>query len=242
MRFRTDCPVHIVMLGCGGTGGHIAPHLYRLLHALFRPSKVILCDGDIVEKKNLVRQNFIASDLGKNKAEVLATRYSGAFGMENCFSDRFAESEQQLKSLLEPDQKNSLVILIGAVDNNRSRQLCNSVVLSSPRSHLSSELRQRTANGQVVCGVRKGGRTAQKPVARFYPDILDPTDKFPSELSCAEASVSAPQAITANIMAATLVLCMLYNILATGELITRMTTFSSQTVNVRPLLSKRRAA
>lgn len=36
MRFRTDCPVHIVMLGCGGTGGHIAPHLYRLLHALFR--------------------------------------------------------------------------------------------------------------------------------------------------------------------------------------------------------------
>lgn len=51
MRFRTDCPVHIVMLGCGGTGGHIAPHLYRLLHALFRPSKVILCDGDIVESK-----------------------------------------------------------------------------------------------------------------------------------------------------------------------------------------------
>lgn len=127
MRFRTDCPVHIVMLGCGGTGGHIAPHLYRLLHALFRPSKVILCDGDIVEKKNLVRQNFIASDLGKNKAEVLATRYSGAFGMETCFSDRFAESEQQLKNLLTPNQRNALVILIGAVDNNRSRQLCNSV-------------------------------------------------------------------------------------------------------------------
>ena len=102
MRFRTDCPVHIVMLGCSGTGGHIAPHLYRLLHALFRPSKVILCDGDIVEKKNLVRQNFIASDLGKNKAEVLATRYSGAFVMETCFSDRFVENEQQLKNLLTP--------------------------------------------------------------------------------------------------------------------------------------------
>ena len=127
MRFRTDCPVHIVMLGCGGTGGHIAPHLYRLLHALFRPSKVILCDGDIVEKKNLVRQNFIASDLGKNKAEVLAMRYSGAFGMETCFSDRFAESEQQLKTLLTPNQRNALVILIGAVDNNRSRQLCSRV-------------------------------------------------------------------------------------------------------------------
>ena len=43
---------------------HIAPHLYRLLHALFRLFKVI-SDGDIVEKKNLVRQNFIASDRKK---------------------------------------------------------------------------------------------------------------------------------------------------------------------------------
>lgn len=72
--------------------------------------------------------------------------------------------------------------------------------------------------------------------------FLDPTDKFPSELSCAEASVSSPQAMTANLMAATLTLCMLYNIIAGGELTTRMTTFSSKTVNVRPLLSKRRAA
>ena len=241
MRFRTDCPIHIVMLGCGGTGGHIAPHLYRLLYSLFRPAKAVLCDGDIVENKNLVRQNFIAADLGKNKAEVLATRYSGAFGMETCFIDHFIESEQQLKDLLEPDQKNSLVILIGAVDNNRSRQLCNSVFCQA-RDLIYIDSGNGLSNGQVVCGVRKGGRTVQKPVARFYPDILDPTDKFPSELSCAEASVSAPQAITANIMAATLVLCMLYNILATGELVTRMTTFSSQTVNVRPLLSKRRAA
>ena len=41
------------MLGAGGTGGHIAPHLYRLLHTLERPTKVIVCDGDCVEKKIL---------------------------------------------------------------------------------------------------------------------------------------------------------------------------------------------
>ena len=82
MRFPVSCPIHIVMIGCGGTGGHIAPYLYRLLYSVFRPSTVILCDGDIVEKKNLVRQNFVACDLGRNKAEVLAERYSAAFGME----------------------------------------------------------------------------------------------------------------------------------------------------------------
>ena len=42
---------------------HIAPHLYRLLYALERPVKFIICDGDKVEPKNLVRQNFTEADL-----------------------------------------------------------------------------------------------------------------------------------------------------------------------------------
>ena len=82
MKFAENRPVKIVMLGAGGTGGHIAPHLYRLLYALERPVRFIICDGDIVEEKNLVRQNFTPADLGENKAKVLAERYSSVFGME----------------------------------------------------------------------------------------------------------------------------------------------------------------
>ena len=37
MKFSENRPVKIVMRGAGGTGGHIAPHLYRLLYALERP-------------------------------------------------------------------------------------------------------------------------------------------------------------------------------------------------------------
>ena len=241
MRLPVSCPVHIVMNGCGGTGGHIVPHLYRLLYAVFRPSTVILCDGDLVEQKNLVRQNFVSCDLGKNKAEVLAERYSAAFGMECRYMPHYIESAEELRQLLMPDLQDALTILVGAVDNNRSRQMCNDVFCQA-RDLIYIDAGNGVSNGQVVCGVRKGGRTLRKPVAGFYPDILDPTDKFPSELSCAEASVSSPQAMTANLMAATLTLCMLYNIIAGGKLDTRMTTFSSKTVNVRPLLSKRRAA
>lgn len=241
MRFPVSCPIHIVMIGCGGTGGHVAPHLYRLLYSVFRPSAVILCDGDIVEKRNLVRQNFVSCDLGRNKAEVIAERYSAAFGMACRYVPRYIESADELRSLLRPERADALVILIGAVDNNRSRQMCNDVFYSA-RDLVYIDSGNGFANGQVVCGVRKGGRTVRKPVAGFYPDILDPTDKFPSELSCAEASVSSPQAMTVNLMAATLTLCMLYNIIAGGKLATRMTTFSSKTVNVRPLLSKRRVA
>lgn len=76
MNFSKTRPVKVIMLGAGGTGAHIAPHLYRLLYALDRPVKFIICDGDKVEEKNLVRQNFTEADLGENKAKVVAERYT----------------------------------------------------------------------------------------------------------------------------------------------------------------------
>lgn len=94
MNFSKKRPVKIVMLGAGGTGAHIAPHLYRLLYALERPVKFIICDGDKVEPKNLVRQNFTEADLGENKARVIAERYSDVFGLEtsyNLVSDPFID-------------------------------------------------------------------------------------------------------------------------------------------------------
>lgn len=103
MKFSMTRPVKIVMLGAGGTGGHIAPHLYRLLYSLDRPVRFIICDGDVVEDKNLVRQNFTPADLGENKAQVLAERYSTVFGMETEYVPSFVESEDQLRTLLTPD-------------------------------------------------------------------------------------------------------------------------------------------
>ena len=83
MKFSLMRPVKVVMLGAGGTGGHIAPHLYRLLDALDRPVRFIICVGDVVEAKNLVRQNFIPAALGENKATVLADRCAWVCGKAN---------------------------------------------------------------------------------------------------------------------------------------------------------------
>ena len=134
MRFSKVRPVKVIMLGAGGTGGHIAPHLYRLLYALDRPVRFIICDGDVVEQKNLVRQNFAPADLGENKAKVLAERYASVFGMETEYVPEFIENEERLRRLLQPyswqisnEYLREQVILIGAVDNNRSRQLCNTI-------------------------------------------------------------------------------------------------------------------
>ena len=134
MIFSKIRPVKIVMIGAGGTGGHIAPHLYRLLYALERPVQFIVCDGDIVEEKNLVRQNFTRADLGLNKARVVAERYSNVFGLETSYVPDFIESAEKLEELVAqrqwktgqyiydekrgcrvPEYIPEIVILIGAV-------------------------------------------------------------------------------------------------------------------------------
>ena len=250
MKFSMERPVKIVMLGAGGTGGHIAPHLYRLLYSLDRPVRFIICDGDVVEKKNLVRQNFIPADLGENKAKVLAERYSTVFGMETEYVPDYIESEDRLKKLITPmEWRNGpfserpvwdQVILIGAVDNNRSRQLCHKVFYEA-RDLVYIDSGNGKHTGQVVCGIRSGGRTFYRPVGKVYPDVLEHTDKFPTELSCAEASLSSPQSITANVTAATVVVDMIYNILAQGESRVRLATFSTTSCNVRATLQKQTA-
>lgn len=94
MKFPTDRPVKVVMLGAGGTGGYVAPYVFRLLHMLDRPARFVVCDGDIVEPKNLDRQNFVPADLGENKARVLAERYSTVLGMETEYVPNFIEKRR----------------------------------------------------------------------------------------------------------------------------------------------------
>ena len=131
------------------------------------------------------------------------------------------------------------VILIGAVDNNRSRQLCHSVFYQM-RELVYIDSGNGEYTGQVVCGIRSGGRTLYRPIGKVYPDVLKEKDKFPTELSCADASLSAPQSIAANITAATAVVDMIYNILALGDSRVRQVTFATTNVNMRPTLAKMR--
>jgi len=245
MRFSKNAPVKIVIIGAGGTGGYVIPHLYRICFASGRLTRVIVCDGDIVEQKNLIRQNFIEQDVGENKAKVLAERYSAAFGIETEYVSGFIENEETLLKLIEPEliQYNptvySRVILIGAVDNNRSRQICHNAFLKS-KDLIYIDSGNGESTGQVVCGIRQKNRTLYKPVCSVYPDMLETSDLLPTEMSCAERAVSAPQSVTANLMAATAVTSFLYNLLIRNEIVTRAVTFSAKQINMRAEISARK--
>lgn len=231
MRLAKNRPVTIVIIGAGGTGGYVIPHLYRIAFTSGRPCRVIIADGDIVERKNLIRQNFAECDIGENKAEVMAERYSEVFGIETEYIPDFIEDEEQLCELLDVrgrwNEPKPIGILIGAVDNNRSRVMCHNV-FQKLDDIIYIDAGNGEYTGQVVCGVKQSGQVMSKPAARVYPEILTDVEKFPSELSCAERSVSTPQSIAANLFASTAVAAMLYYLLIEGDLKTNRMTFSSR--------------
>lgn len=77
-------PQTVVVFGCGGTGSRLIPAIAQLMSSLTTliMPEMVLVDFDIVEEKNLARQNFSKADIGKNKAEVLAARYGKAYGLK----------------------------------------------------------------------------------------------------------------------------------------------------------------
>lgn len=105
---RADHGFYVTLIGCGGTGGYAAEGLCRVL-----PPKadLILIDHDRVEERNLVRQNFFSSDLGKFKSEALAERLSVRYDRQVGYS---------LMMISDLDIKLPGIV-VGCVDNGLAR-------------------------------------------------------------------------------------------------------------------------
>jgi len=228
---RYEPALTVFVAGCGGTGGYVVSHLARFISVLNKEEdriSLILADGDIVEEKNLKRQHFISCDIGRNKAEVLAERYSVAFGMEIAALKKDIESVNDLGVMKSFAKYNSSDLVISCVDNNATRKVIwewfKEPRVGNRKSKFWIDSGNEETAGQVVCGFRptdstylntiKPGNTQAIKVGQFsvpcavevYPDLLSSESKFNSELSCAERAASAPQNMQTNVTAATLVM------------------------------------
>ena len=73
----------IVIVGAGGVTSWFLPQLIKILYNYkvkrnlnTAVIEIVLIDSDTVSERNLLRQNFIPEDIGRNKAEVLSERYN----------------------------------------------------------------------------------------------------------------------------------------------------------------------
>ncbi len=76
--------IEFYLVGCGGTGSWLAPSLCRIARYLTQRGKnttLIFIDPDLVEEKNVLRQNFCDAEVRLNKAQTLALRYSLSWGV-----------------------------------------------------------------------------------------------------------------------------------------------------------------
>ena len=76
----------VVMFGAGGTASWFLPKLLKIYNDAFTKCpdlaydlEIVILDGDTIEPKNVIRQNFINEDIGANKALKLVERYSGLY-------------------------------------------------------------------------------------------------------------------------------------------------------------------
>jgi len=110
----------ITLVGCGGTGSHLALALARLAFHVREGGRgevrLTFVDGDRVEPKNIGRQNFSPPEVGRYKAETLAERFNRAFGLNIRHVNRMFE-----RSLLSHSPR-AFPILVGAVDNAFARR------------------------------------------------------------------------------------------------------------------------
>lgn len=222
--------IHLVIAGAGGNGAHFMHQAMRVVGAHMadkkRDYKVTVFDGDIVEQKNLLRQNFYPSDLGKNKAQVTARRYSKAFGVEIGVFPEFVETKEDLEELMF-QYEGYMPLLVTCFDNHKSRLMVQALFEEKPAEFMWLDLGNDEFVGQVVLGFNadpmtgandiKQGVFKLPSIVEFYPEIRNSNDQFKSEVSCAEHAVANIQNIGANVMCSTLAFLM-FNQLMTGSI------------------------
>jgi hypothetical protein len=147
--------IDIVIAGAGATGSYLTNFVARNLNALnIKNVGIIVVDFDKVEMKNLMNQNFIQSDTGKYKAEVIARRYSKIYPHIYFIIDRIE------KAIYNIDSERLLVVL--CVDNFESRLETFDKLLVDPH-----------VIGIIDIGVHpEGGQTLFFPLCDFVHSFI----------------------------------------------------------------------
>lgn len=208
--------VYITLVGCGGTGSHIASGLISLAGALDERgvrSDIYLVDPDTVEPKNVGRQLFSPADVGSPKAHVLANRLNQAFGSRVGGAVRAIDSlDTFMADEWQPHVEafSTLNLVIGAVDNPAARAIIAKAVAEGTGRLWWLDCGNENHSGQIALGnmahvERMKGTAALGMIDRLpapnlvYPDLVKtPTIKPRKKISCAEATAAGEQGLMVN--------------------------------------------
>jgi PRTRC genetic system ThiF family protein len=188
---------------------------------------VTLIDGDTVSETNCVRQPFTASEIGHNKATILATRTNLFWGLE----------WQAVPYYLEPSPRawpQNADIVIGCVDSRKARLAIAETYQNTPCYWLDfgndaesgqfvlGEIRSKNIGTTTADRIMKGDRTVLHPgklptAAELWPEIIDPALDEGDGPSCSAVEALTRQAPFVNQVLANHGLALLAQLFRLGE-------------------------
>lgn len=209
--------VLFVLVGCGGNGSYMAEAIARFCRLLTQHGKraqALFFDPQAVELKNIPRQRFSDAEIGLNKAQVLAARYSLLWGVEiSAHPCLFAPQ-------LLHKYRDWLTFLIGCVDDGPGRTAMAHCLEQNALSRLPErwwlDLGNHRESGQILLGnaptsehLRYAFQTPSHCLmlpspALAHPEILLPRPEqlANAPMSCAEIALLNAQSQTVNGMCA----------------------------------------
>ena len=173
----------INIIGAGGVGSYLIPCLAKT------QKDITIWDGDEFEEKNLERQLFDKADVGKNKADVLAS-YFGLKSKPKYF---------KLTSGLEAD------IIFCCVDNDATRMDVLEYADANAICVIIGANETYSSEAYFYSPSWKGSKRDPRII---YPEMTERKGRDPRKPPCngVEAIEENPQLPTANMAAAVLML------------------------------------
>lgn len=179
--------INIIQVGAGGTGGHVVHFLSKYVQQHRNNISYVLIDGDVIEDRNISRQNFLTSEIGINKAEALGLRY----GVD--YIPNFLDVSL-LQSCMQKDKTN---IILGCIDKVAVRLEIDNWLTEHkklyPAIYIDGGNTAKNAQVLIYDYIREVGVN----ITDYFKDIVD-EDSYVA--SCSELG---DQTIQANLMSAT---------------------------------------
>jgi PRTRC genetic system ThiF family protein len=249
--------LRLYLVGCGGTGSWLAPHVVRLERFLRETRQmnvqITFIDPDVVEIKNVFRQNFGEAEVGGRKAELLALRYAAAWGqIVQVHATRFAKEMVQL-------EYGDLGLIVGCVDNSAARRSITDALTQDSKMRSAESLPRMwwldcgngLDTGQVLFGAARSVRQLRYAFPYFpersfcvnlpapdlqHPDLLEeqreetPSPNGNPAVSCAEMLLMGDQSPSINATIANIAATYLWRIFADPKGLTTFATYCNLNV------------
>lgn len=210
--------IELVVIGCGGSGGWFIQNLDKLYELEldynypFYPkiTQIRLYDGDIVEKKNVERQNFLETDIGSYKVDACVNKMNidissynhGEYeGFINKYPVKIITVNKYInkQTLRDFTFYKKATIFVTFVDNVKTRLEMNNFLWNSYLNFIHIDVGNNRGNGQLYNSFRFGDIKSKK-LQDKYPHLEEMKDEEEG-LSCAELSQQVKQILPVNYMA-----------------------------------------